>query len=206
MVNEVKKSTVLNVHRLVQQVTRIVLKKQELKVLNKALKLFTDNIIQSNLSNVNHALSVWKYASQYDELVQEFSNLPCEIINKLNHDWRYQEAYSFGKQAFKLLSNKLGSGHQSTLTTLSEIADVLSNQGKHGEAFRAHKEVYDKRKDILDPNHPHITNTCIRMGMTLSRQDKYDEALQAYKEVLGPHDQNTLTALSHIADVLSNAR
>ncbi|XP_077266236.1 uncharacterized protein LOC143899665 [Temnothorax americanus] len=155
---------VLNIHRLVQQVTRIELNRQneEKKVLREALKLFQTycrlkELFFSNLrlSNVDHAISVWSYANKHEELVKEFSSLPILIVRKLNASLRYQEAYSFGNNALELLKRILGHNHHSYSLTkeIKFTLSSLSNQKKYDEALRIADE-FDKKREKLFPDHP----------------------------------------------------
>lgn len=70
---DLKKEGVASIHRLVQEVMRLMLKdaKEEEKVIKEALKLIAKN---ENISkeNTSHVTSVWSYASGYSELIDEF--------------------------------------------------------------------------------------------------------------------------------------
>ncbi|GKS78121.1 hypothetical protein wHma_01280 [Wolbachia pipientis] len=63
---------VVNIHRLVQEVTRLKLQKEgrEEEILRKALELINGgNIAQDNIS---HIVSIWGYASKYGKLIDDF--------------------------------------------------------------------------------------------------------------------------------------
>ncbi|WP_410542965.1 FxSxx-COOH system tetratricopeptide repeat protein [Wolbachia endosymbiont of Tetranychus urticae] len=208
MVSSSHERTALNVHRLVQQVTRINLKEQELEVLNKTLRLLTDDVIQSN---VNHALYVWNYASKYDKLVRGFSKLPYKVVIALSADARYEEGCFFGGQAFKLLSRKLGSDHLDTLTTLYHKATVLLQHSKYNEALLDYNETYNKRKSILGPDHPDTLTTLNDIGLVFEKQGKHDKALSIHddvckrrRDILGPDHPHTLVSLHNTAFTLES--
>ncbi|MDR3131797.1 MAG: ankyrin repeat domain-containing protein [Rickettsiales bacterium] len=62
---------IVNIHRLVQEVTRLKLQEQgrEEEVLRKALELINDKAVREDIS---HIVSVWEYASKYGKLIGEF--------------------------------------------------------------------------------------------------------------------------------------
>lgn len=70
---DLKEGGVASIHRLVQEVMRLILKeeKREEEVIKKALILIGNN---ENISkdNTSHVTSVWSYASGYSKLIHEF--------------------------------------------------------------------------------------------------------------------------------------
>ncbi|KAL3283636.1 hypothetical protein HHI36_006775 [Cryptolaemus montrouzieri] len=100
LINSEERETLVRVHELVQQVIRIDLKeaKREKDVIKKTLGLLSNTLLQNSFRyNVDHALSVWNYASKYEELVRKFSRVPAVIVKKLSILLRYQNACTFGK-------------------------------------------------------------------------------------------------------------
>jgi tetratricopeptide (TPR) repeat protein len=205
-----------NIHRLVQQVTRIELQGQnkEREVLREALSLLKKTMEgerNPGSEYTSHAVSAWNYASKYDELVKEFSELPNDVIYKLFYSVRYEEAYLFGERVSKLLKEVLGQNHPSTLRATHNIAGVLNEQGKYNEALAIYHEVLDKRKQILGSDHPDTLSTGNNMARVLCEQGKYDEALAAYhevlhkrKQILGNDHPSTLNTIHNVALVLDN--
>src|SRR5699024_898531 len=128
------KEGVSNIHRLVQQIARLEMRGQgrEKETLRKALELME----KMEKESLDHAVSAWNHASEYDEIVKEFDKLPGSIIRKLKDAVRYAEAYLFGVKASESLKIVLGPDHPSTLTTRHCMALVLSNQGKYEEALQ----------------------------------------------------------------------
>lgn len=126
-----QEETVLNINKLVQEIIRINLKKQkrEEEILKGALGLLFDS------SNLDHAISVWDYASEYRELVKESSGLPSHIVNWLTKHIRYEEANIFGWKALDLLKRTIGNSHPETLTLQHNIGTLLGVEGKYKEAL-----------------------------------------------------------------------
>ena len=114
--------TFLGVHRLVQQVIRLIFKEQEERILRKALEVFTDQV-----TFVDHARSVWYWASKHDNLAEEFSSLPYKIISELMSHNRFEEANLFAAQAFEFLADQLGPNHRDTLTVKKVCEIPFSN-------------------------------------------------------------------------------
>ncbi|WP_353273619.1 tetratricopeptide repeat protein [Wolbachia endosymbiont (group A) of Agelastica alni] len=206
----------LNIHRLVQQVTRIELEErnEEREVLRKALTLLKNPMEEEgNLGNkcVSHAISAWSYTSEYNELVKEFSRLPSQVVNKLDDAARYEEAYLFGKKALELLSSELGFNNQDTLVVQNDIAGVLGRQGKYDEALKIYDDVYKKQVKNLGSDHLDTLSTKSNMALVLDKQGKHNEALKIYNEVyekliekFSPDHRDVLTVLNNIALVFDN--
>ena len=188
MVSSIKEQAILNIHRLVQQVTSLKLKDQsnEEETLRETLELVNKKMDKESL---DHAASAWNYASKYDELVKEFSELPSHIILELNNSVRYEEAYLFGVKELELLVCVLGPDHPSTLATIHNIASVLAKQGQYEEALKLYQEVLDKQKQILGSDHPNTLSTMHNIAFVLDSQGKYEEALKLYQKVLDKEKQ-----------------
>ncbi|WP_265017002.1 ankyrin repeat domain-containing protein [Wolbachia endosymbiont (group B) of Endotricha flammealis] len=181
-----------DIHPLVQEVTRINLKDREKEVLRKALELFQGDSSQVNLfddnlrlNNVDHAISVWRYANNHKELVREFSSLPVLIVSELNASLRYQEAYLFGSNALKLLEKMLDDNHPSVLSMMSNIASVLYTQGKDDDALeiyrKLNKKTYIIKKLLMSKDKVVFFDTNI--GLILNRKGKHDEALKIFSHL-----------------------
>jgi tetratricopeptide (TPR) repeat protein len=208
-----------NIHRLVQKVTRIRLVEnhEEGKVLQKALKLFKDNI---NSGNVSHAVSVCRHiidfsgneaVGEYRELIKEFGSLPSEIINKFGADARYQEAYSFRVEILQLLKSTLGNDDLDILSLENNAAYILYRQGKYDEALTAYEGVLEERKKKLGLTHPDTLSTMSSKATVLNNQGKYEDALQILhtvyeiqKDSLGVDDPRTLGTMHEKARTLDN--
>lgn len=183
---------ILSVHRLVQQVTRINLanKKKEESTLGSALGLFLDGSKQIDLfgndlrvSNVDHAMSIWSYTNKHEKLVKEFSNLPTLIVCQLKADLRFDEAYSFGSNALKLLKGILGNNHISVLSLMNAVASILYVQGKDDESLKMYRELLKKSEIINRQTHRFYMKFEMKVGLILHRQRKYSEALEIFEKL-----------------------
>ncbi|XP_014467386.1 PREDICTED: uncharacterized protein LOC106740649 isoform X3 [Dinoponera quadriceps] len=188
MINYNLEHKMLNLHRLVQQVTRIQLEEQnrEEEILIKALMLFDKNNVNSG--NVDHAISVWNYSSRYNTLVNMFSPISSYINVELINSARYEEAYSFGLKVLELLSSPLLDSPftcDGLLSTKNNIAGALLKLGKYDLALKVFQEVFNIEKVIFGrSDHPKILTVKSNIALVLCNQGKYNEALKYYQEIL----------------------
>jgi tetratricopeptide (TPR) repeat protein len=214
MVKEVQGE--LNIHRLVQHVIRLGLQKQmqEEATLRKALTLFNNMLEKATpekVKYIQHAHSIWQYASGHKALVKKFIGMSIHIAEVLDNQGKYEEALQIYQEVFKKQKEKLGPNHIKTLITRRDMAYVLKNQGKYEEALQIYQEVCEKEKEKLGPNHPDTLTTLHYMALVLKNKGKYEEALQIYqevfekeKEVLGPNHPDTLITRNNMASVLDS--
>ena len=141
MINQDTESSLFNIHRLVQQVTRINLeqKKQEEEILGKALTLFKENVTKDN---VDHLTFIWKYAAavdqetlKYEELVNQYKELPNAIITALRASGRYEEGYQFGVKAKKALEKILLSDDDIIKQLNKNIGGALMDQSSYSNVL-----------------------------------------------------------------------
>ncbi|XP_014467385.1 PREDICTED: uncharacterized protein LOC106740649 isoform X2 [Dinoponera quadriceps] len=186
MINYNLEHKMLNLHRLVQQVTRIQLEEQnrEEEILIKALMLFDKNNVNSG--NVDHAISVWNYSSRYNTLVNMFSPISSYINVELINSARYEEAYSFGLKVLELLSSPLLDSPftcDGLLSTKNNIAGALLKLGKYDEALQMLQEICNSEEVTLGKNHSQTLNTKNSIASALGHLSKCDEALQIYRAI-----------------------
>ncbi|XP_076672115.1 uncharacterized protein LOC143371117 [Andrena cerasifolii] len=176
----------VNVHRLVQQVIRIHLQKQnqEQEILIKALQLFNRGNITSG--NINHALSVWNYSNKYKELVKKFLPLSSYISCALMSSARFGDAYLFGENILQLIHilPPEYSVLQGFCSTLNNIGMALLEQGKYDIALKTLQDALNFENKIFGLNSCESIVTKINISNVLIAQSKYNEALKCSQEVL----------------------
>jgi tetratricopeptide (TPR) repeat protein len=204
---------VINIHRLVQQVLRLRLQKQqnekntlrklmqqvlrlrireqqnEKDTLRKALEFIIKPIEEGTAYSskcLTHAISVWNYASKHNDriLTKRLIEVSSKIIYKLYNEIRYEEAYAFAIQTIEIQKRVLGAEHPDTLTTRDCVANALNKQGKYEEALGIYGEVLSIEERVLGAEHPDTLTTRHNMAFALDSQGKYEEALGIYGEVL----------------------
>ena len=205
---------VINIHRLVQQVIRLMLREQqrEKDTLKRAIKLLKTPIEEAKTDSTKyfpHAISVWNYIS-YDNnrmVTNEYIKFSSRITYELIIYNRYQEAYKISLQTLELLKNILRMGNISALNTEFDMTLVLGDQSIH----KIFKDVFKLTKRVLGVEHPSTLMTRYNMALVLNNHGKYDEALGIYQSnlaiqerVLGVEHPNTLTTRHNIASLLDN--
>lgn len=123
MVDSQDRQSVLNIHRLVQQVMKLNLHetKQDKIILREALSLVSDLIEVEHTdldAIVSHAISVFLFALNMfrkdpdESFLEEFSNLPSQIIVNLTKNVKSNQAKAFAENVSKMfvpaLMNVLG--------------------------------------------------------------------------------------------------
>lgn len=201
----------LHLHRLVQQVIRMHLEKQnrEQEILKIALQLFVRGHINSRI--INHALSVWNYSNKYNKLVKEFSRVTIYISHALLSSLRFEEAYLFGQNILQLLSTLPleDIDLECFCATMNNIGVALGNQGKSDIALRTLQDTLNLENNIFGLNNHLSLTTKTNISEVLVSQSKYNEALKYSQEVLdgwrnrlGDDHPNTLSAKHDTAVIL----
>ncbi len=201
------KKGMLNIHGLVQQVIRLDLQDQgrEELVLDEALQLFKNNIEEKNIDI--HIVSVWKYASSYSKLIEEFivssseennnkllrlliQNDHFQVIDKIleyieeNHTDELEKIINtFDRNGETLL-------HFATESNNKNIVEALLNKGSNPNAkdyigcTPLHYAAQDGYKDIIEVllNKGADLNTKDDTGWTplyLAAQNGYGDIVKA---------------------------
>ncbi|XP_011686121.1 PREDICTED: uncharacterized protein LOC105448935 isoform X2 [Wasmannia auropunctata] len=189
MVNGEKKQSVLSIHRLVQEVTRLELKGQEKEEesLKEALKLVETNFKKDN---IDHAMSAWSHASKYEKLVKEFSSLPRMVIEELYHGMRYSKTLPFEKEALKSLE-KLGNTHYEVLIMKRYQANAYGDLGDYEKKRKLlEEEVLPTFKKNYGDNHLEFAKAKRNLANAygdLNNHQKKKELLEEVLAILGKY-------------------
>ncbi|CAL8128345.1 unnamed protein product [Orchesella dallaii] len=102
MVNSQPAEQTISIHRLVQEVTRIELKrtKNEEETLRNALKLLSENI---ELDTISHVYSAYTYSSTFPSVVVEYKEIPWRILDKFQLTKKYYDVSNNGSKLQELL-------------------------------------------------------------------------------------------------------
>lgn len=209
LVDSQASQSVLSIHRLVQQVTKIELENrgQTKQFLRDGLCIISKMKNDKNFREFHeHAISVFISALKFNELVAEFSSFPAIILRSLLNSGKSFRAKIFGNQILQTLPTILGEDHQDIITSKYYIARSYRDLGKYSKALEIFEEVFKKRKNILGEFH---SETLISLnGVALSYLDlgRHSEALQMFeeifqkrKEILGRDHPHTLYSMNNIA-------
>lgn len=209
MVDSRNGRSVLRVHRLVQQVTKIEMENESLTetILRDGLRLISEMKEQKTFKEIHeHGIAVYLSALKFNELVKEFEFFPHMILGSLFDCIKYSHATNFGDEILQNLMNILGDGHSETLASKNIIAHSYRELGKHRNAFQMYQEIFEKRKELLGEDHPDTFDSQANLGYTYIKLGKYSNALQTYQEVFekgkkmfGEDHQETLASKANIA-------
>ncbi|KAJ6635390.1 Nephrocystin-3 [Pseudolycoriella hygida] len=201
--------SLLNIHRLVQQVIKINLKAshQEGNILKDALILMS-KLAQSEKLNENHshAISIFISALEYNELVEEFASLPQNIFSCLMEWGKFNRAKEFGDKILHPFSNIFGQNHPKTLETMLTTAHSFRQLGLHTKALEMYQEVLERRKHILGEDHPDTLTSKFSTAWSFRQLGMHNEAIGLYKDVFDAWKNNfgrdhpkTLTCKANMA-------
>ena len=203
----------VNVHRLVQQVIRMHLQKQnrEEEILEEALQLFNGVNITSR--NINHAISIWNYSNKYNKLVKKFQQISTYISCKLMNSSRFEDAYLFEKNTSELL-RRLPPEYkawQGLSSALSNMGWALIKLGKYDIALETFQDALNIQNNNSELNNYHSLKIKCNISHVLVAQSKYNEALTNSEEVLvawkkrfGTNHRDTLLAEHDVAEILDH--
>lgn len=159
---------------------------KKINTLRAVLKLFTSctSFQLYNLSYV-HCVSIWSYALQHSDLVQEFIHrIPDAVIRVLMYANRWLEAEQFGKQAVLNLRAALGGKHLSTVRMVFDCAEVAFHQEKSDEALVGFKSVLAERILQLGSDHKETLKVWKRLFETLAMRSEWNELVLMCRDEL----------------------
>ena len=212
----VGKDECLDIHRLVQLVTRKWLVKKDTmrQFAGQALLTVSEIYPYGNFENraicgeyLPHVYAVLKYegTGSRAENVAKASLLHYAAAFFL-YQGQWKDAEKLQTQAVELRRVVLGEEHPLTLTSMGNLASTFSNQGRWKEAELLFVQVVEMLKKVLKEEHP---DTLINMGnlaSIFSSQGRWKEAeslevqvMETRKRVLGEEHSDTLTSMANLA-------
>ncbi|XP_037049518.1 uncharacterized protein LOC119083825 isoform X2 [Bradysia coprophila] len=187
MVDDYKCQSVLGIHKLVQEVIQIQLENEERSesTLRDGLRLISQIEENEKLKRcLDHAISVYRSALRFRELVIEFDVYPSMILKKLLKSGNYLRGFSFGTEINEQFTAIVGNDHPSTIVLHFNIARIYSYLCKYTEALRMFEEVLAKQKMVLGTDHPDTFRTEHNIACSYNKLGKHSEALPMLEEVL----------------------
>ncbi|KAE8550227.1 hypothetical protein EYB25_006448 [Talaromyces marneffei] len=157
-----------------------------------------------------HAQSAVAQLPHTDNLLEEWAlllnNAALFALSKGN----IIEAEKMAVNVMKATKEKLGSEHESTLSSTNMVGLVLDRQGKYKEAEAMHRHTLAAREKMLGVDHLETLISLGNLAVVLDRQGKYKEAeamhrqaLATREKVLGVDHLDTLISMSNLSLVLN---
>jgi tetratricopeptide (TPR) repeat protein len=124
---------------------------------------------------------------------------------------QWKDAERFQLEAVELREEVLGSDHSSTLTSMANLASTYRNQGRWEEAERLFVQVMGIRKTKLGADHPHTLSSMANLASTYRNQGRWEEAEKLFVQVmetsktkLGADHPGTLSSMANLASTYRN--
>ncbi|CAL8068631.1 unnamed protein product [Orchesella dallaii] len=212
MINIQTTEETISIHRLVQEVTRIELRKQKLEeaTLENALRLLSENI---HLKTISHFCSVYKYCDAYKKLVVDFKYVPSRVM-ELADDSKKSSCYSevgVGYELKETLQKHVSSEDEDVARLEFWIGNANYRVGNVEIAAKCFKQIlptYIKNKGDMF-SETEILNIQCFLAVCLkelgNKSESLKELLQIYesaKTLHGVNDWWTTQVLVDIAECL----
>ncbi|CAL8068897.1 unnamed protein product [Orchesella dallaii] len=215
MVNIQPKEQTISIHRLVQEVTRIELRRneQEEATLKHALQLLSGNV-ELTCTCINHFCSVYKYCQAYKKLVLDFKDVPWRILQELHTDStsiRFYSGVSVGNELKETLQKHVSSDNVDVVQLKRWIAVANYRAGNFEAAIKIFEQILPAylenkaglftKKDTL--NVQNFLSVCLKE--TGKRSECLKSMLQTYESSKAVHGLNhwwTIQALVETANCL----
>ena len=211
----------LDMHRLVQLVTRKWLTKEDTASRYKREALLTVSkmypfgdfenraICSAYLPHGNAVLRLDVGAS--DEEEEAKGTLLYCMAGYLGFEGRWSNAEDLTLQAREILNRVLGKEHPSTLASIHNLATTYWNQGRWKEAEKLGVQVMEIRKRVLGKEHPSTLASMHNLASTYWNQGRWKEAeelgvqvMEIRKRVLGKEHPDMLTSMHNLASTYLN--
>ncbi|CAH0019112.1 unnamed protein product [Clonostachys rhizophaga] len=211
-----QKNGSLDMHRLVQLVTRSWLDKTEAsdRFRRKALVCISNLYPFGKFENrevcrayLAHALAVLELhaANKDEEATSRASLLHC-VGGYFWQEGQHRHAEKMVREAFEVHMSSLGETHPATLQSMGNFAATLYSQGRYEEAEKLGIQSLEAWKISLGETHPDTLYSMGNLAATFYCQGRYEEAeklqnqaLEGRKKSLGETHPHTLTSMANLA-------
>ena len=186
----------LNIHRLVQVVTRRNQKGNTQWLyycLNQAYAIFGyewGNAQSMKLFGrmLPHVLELAHYAddelSEDEDAQVKIAWLYDMVGFGLDYSAQYEKALEWYHKALSIREKVLGREHPDTSTTCNNIANTYDNQGNYSKALEWFQQVLVVREKVLGTEHPDTITTYNNIANVYDNQGYYSKALEWFQKVL----------------------
>ncbi|KAK4446083.1 hypothetical protein QBC34DRAFT_486914 [Podospora aff. communis PSN243] len=184
----------LDIHRLVQLVTRKWLGKKETmrRFVEQALLVVSRNYPYGKHETAGicsaylpHASAVLKFegtGSRDESLARAL--LLHRAAGFFDYQGQWKDAEGFLTQATRTRKGLLGEEHPDTLTSMANLASTYWNQGRWKEAEELGVQVMETRKRVLREEHPDTLTSMANLASTYWNQGRWKEAEELEVQVM----------------------
>jgi len=215
------KDDFISIHRLVQEVVREKLNKENnFSFLEVCFDIF-DRVIPEEFSTreprilfekiAEHSQAVGKY---YEKKFAEYSkqNRTAVLYDKIGMAYRalgqYDNALKYYEYALKICKKVLENNHQDTATIYNNIADVFQAKYKHEKALEYYDYALEIRRKVYGEEHLDIAKIYNGKALVFNAMGEYKMALMYYdndlaisKKILGEMHHDIATNYNNKAKV-----
>ncbi|CAI0654350.1 unnamed protein product [Colletotrichum noveboracense] len=210
------KDNVIDMHRLVQLVTRKWLEMQDglAGCIGDALEVVSDlypygryesrQLCQDYLPHANAVLQHNGSSSHNERLTRAF--LLLNVTGYFLYCGRWAQAEQVAAQSIKLREEILGEEHPDTLRSMGNLAATYRNQGRWEEAEELNMRVMETSLRVLGEEHPYTLTSIANLALTYMNQGRWKEAeelnvrvMEMNKRVLGEEHPETLRSMHNLA-------
>ena len=121
----------------------------------------------------------------------------------------YNSAESLWRREYESRRTILGLEHQSTLTSMNNLALTLGDQGDLEGARKIQEQVLEITRRVLGKEHPDTLTFMNNLALTLGAQGDLkgarkiqEQELEIMRRVLGEEHPDTLTSMNNLAETL----
>ncbi|CAH0037519.1 unnamed protein product [Clonostachys solani] len=211
-----QKNGSLDMHRLVQLVTRNWLDKTEASdwFRRKALVCISNIYPFGEFKNrelcrayLAHALAVLglHVANKDEEATSKARLLRC-VGEHFLREGQHIHAEEIIREALEIRMSSLGENHKDTIETMQHLTEALYYQRRFKEAEKLALQVLEARKTSLGETHPDTLESISNLAATFYEQGRYEEAekleiqaLEASKITLGQTHPNVLHFMANLS-------
>ncbi|KAK3374696.1 hypothetical protein B0H63DRAFT_452540 [Podospora didyma] len=212
----VEKNDGLDMHRLVQLVTRkwLVKKGRMRHFAGQALLAVSScypfgryenwEVCSAYLPHAHAVLGAESTCSRDEKLGK--AALLHSVTGFFMYRGQWRDAERFQLEAVELQEEVLGSDHPDTLTSIGNLASTYLYQGRWEAAEKLGVQVMEIRKTKLGADHPSTLTSMANLASTYRSQGRWEEAeklevqvMEMSKTKLGADHPSTLTSMANLA-------
>lgn len=191
----------ISIHPLIQKVAKTNSSHYIRLILNGI------NLKYTFSEELRQLINIWEHADP--DTIQEFSNFPIRIFNKMLDLSMLLEMKSFAEKNHLLLSQLLGPDHNQSIEMEVCVAIALLENEDNDAALIKYKEVFEKEKRFFTKNRAETLLTASHIAIVLTRLGRFEESLEWYEQMLesqiklvGNETEHSMTIRHNMASVL----